>query len=264
MGNDNVLMTTRVKIPCDDNGPIRPAHYLVDVLVNEPRLYSWLIRTVTKDGRIISFEVQFIVSQTERYNTINRTEAIVRMVELMSKEYSESMKVIGYEQPPLDLLVEIFDPLVHKLAQQQHELWPIEIEDLEQMCRLTICTLYTAGYYIHKHLLSLAFTRDVLQYMRKIRKDVKHISFSNLGKEDKNYLADVKDESSEERMHEYEEEQSENQIVETRRSIALSETGQGKYDYLIRAIDTRTMTSSDYTYVARLRKRLKKKYKGEI
>lgn len=258
MRNDNVLMTTRVKIPCDDDGPIRPAHYLVDVLVNEPRLYSWLIRTTIKGGRIISFEVQFIISQTERYNTIDKTEAIVKMVELMSKEYSESVKVIGYGQPPLDMLIEIFSPLIHKLALQQNSYWPIEVDDLEQMCRLSLCNLYNKGYYIHKHVLSIAFVRDVLVYMRKQRKDVPYIDFSFLGKEEKDYLANVKDERSEELMTEYEEMEENQQLIAEKRDKVLKHIGKGKYDYLIRAMDTRTLTHGDYKCIDRLRKKLGK------
>lgn len=262
MTENNVLMSVNVKISCNEDGPIKPATELTNALKDEDILYSYIVKANYKDGKIESFTANIRISQTERYNTICKQEAILDIVELLSKEYSESVKVVGYKQPPLELLVEIFDPLVNKIASKQHQLWNIEYDDLAQMCRLSMCVLYNKGYYIHKSLLNTVFIRDVLGYLRKERNKPTMISLDGITESEDNPLQ-VEDEDAQIAMFAYEEEEAKRYELEQRRKIAIDHYGQRRYDQLMRGMISGTLTHSDRVQMSRNSQRLKRKIKHD-
>ena len=92
----------------------------------------------------------------------------------------EQKRVLGYNQPDIEVMIEAYDPLVNKLAKQQNEHWKcFEHEDLCQMCRLTMLKLYRKGYYIHKRLLYKSFNNDILMSLRHERDRPTIVSFED-------------------------------------------------------------------------------------
>lgn len=116
--------------------------------------------------------LQFAISQQDEYNTLTPERVACEVTEIIRKHMTtgeSKNNVCGYGQPPVDILLEVLNPLIHKLAKKQHDMWQkMEYEDLVQICRLVILTLYRKGYYIHKRLLERAFYNEVL---REIQKD---------------------------------------------------------------------------------------------
>lgn len=135
-----------------------------------PRIYSYIVRAIYKKGKFSHWNVKFMISQTDRYNQVYMADAASDiMTTIMSHACEDETKVIiGYKQASLATLVELYEPLVKKLAFEQHECWQdLEVDDLCQICRMVICTLYNGGYYIHKRLIQRSFYNEVLMIERK-------------------------------------------------------------------------------------------------
>lgn len=129
-------------------------------------LYSYLVKQLTAEAR---FVVTYMISQTERYNTIKVEEAVNELAITLS-DYKGEKKIVCYRQPPAEILVEVFEPLVRKLARQQQEYWRhLEYEDLCQTCYLVICELVNKGYYVHRSLVNHCFNNAVLLSLRHER-----------------------------------------------------------------------------------------------
>ena len=167
----NVLSNIVAHVATDSDGPITPASVISQSLVTTDRVYSYLVYAEYSDHRLSGWRVEFVISQVDDYNTIHKAQAILDICALIDESYNRSQQsyVIGYKQPPLDLLLQVLDPLVQRLARQQHDYWGLEYDDLCQTCRLVICALYRKGYYIHKSLVNRAFINEVLMSIRKER-----------------------------------------------------------------------------------------------
>ena len=190
--------------------------------------------------------------------------AILEIVNLLSKEYSESVKIVGYRQPPLDLLVEILDPLVTKLATQQHQRWGVEYDDLVQICRLTLCILYNKGYYIHKSLLTTAFIRDVLKYLRHDKDKPTVVSFEDLtNNPDSPNSEQIADDKAEEQITAYEEEEHEADEFAKKKRLAIKHFGERKYNQLLLGVKSGTLSNSDCAQIFRASKKLKRRLKHD-
>lgn len=135
------------------------AETLLEELNEHERLYSYIVRNrKPPNGK---YTVQYMVSQTERYNTIENYDAACEIAKIIHK--GSDKVIMGYRQPPLELLVEIFEPLVRKLSMEQSRNWKkLEYEDLYQTCYWIIIKLYNEGYYIHKSLVRKSFANEVL------------------------------------------------------------------------------------------------------
>lgn len=168
---DNVLNLLTVHIINTNEMPT-PEPTIKRGLVNVDFLYSYLIYAEYTDNVLTGWDIEFLVSQTTWYNTISVSDAIADIASIIVNAWFEtSIKyVIGYKQPPVEILIDAFEPLIKKLAAKQRERWKsLEYEDLCQICRMVICHLYTKGYYLHSKLISKAFTNQVLIELRPER-----------------------------------------------------------------------------------------------
>lgn len=136
------------------------------------KIYSYIVyREVDKQGALTGHKIVIVTSKTEAYNAINAEDAIadIVMCTIVPRDNPHRAEnIAGYEQPPLEILVEAYKPLIHKLALQQHQYWQkLEVNDLVQMCTCQLIILYRRGYYVHKKLLSTSFNNMVLKSIRK-------------------------------------------------------------------------------------------------
>ncbi len=126
-------------------------------------LYSYLVKKLSAEAR---FVVTYMISQTDKYNTIKVEEAADE-ISLTLVTDTSTKKIVCYRQPPIDILIEVLEPLVRKLVKIQQSHWQhLEYDDLKQMCYLTICELKEKGYYIHKSLINHCFNNAVLMSLR--------------------------------------------------------------------------------------------------
>ena len=162
--SENVIIKMLQEVPKDsDTNTI--VSILGNSLANVEKLYSYLVRR--KEN---SYVIQFNLSQIDRYNTLDVVKSICEIVELIINDDGTKGKVLGYNQPSLEIMLEAFEPLINKLAYKQHERWSqLEYEDLCQMCRLVIVRLHRKGYYLHKYIIEKAFNNDVLVSIRHDR-----------------------------------------------------------------------------------------------
>lgn len=139
-------------------------------------LYSYLIYAKCDEfGSIENYYIKFMVAQDDSYNTINKTLAVSHVLDCieMYKEYMGETKIIGYKQPPLEMMITLYEPLICTMALKMKRHWThYEIDDLMQTCRICMCVLYDKGYYIHKHLLWTAFKNEILQEVRPLKNDI--------------------------------------------------------------------------------------------
>lgn len=197
---DNVIMKLTLNIsPGTDADTIK--YKLENLLENIPMLYSYIVFKKNDE-----FVIQLNISQTERYNTLTVNKCINDIVnKLINTDNIQEGKVLCYDQPPIEILVEAFDPLVNKLALQQLEHWKqYEHDDLCQTCRLVMVTLYNKGYYLHKSLISKAFSNEILMEIRHDRDKPLMLSLDDAfyrpikgGSEELTYADIVKDDCEE-------------------------------------------------------------------
>lgn len=172
MHNELINYTTYVSM-ADSHATIVAT--LSQTLAPYERVYSYILydNTHVKE-RLGDYKIVVLVSKTERYNTLPVDVVIADICKYLLVPMDNPHRaenVMGYAQPSLDILVEAYQPLIHKLALQQHQFWrKIEVDDLLQMCAHQLVLLYRRGYYIHKRLLSTSFNNAVLKSLRKNHK----------------------------------------------------------------------------------------------
>lgn len=236
-------------------------------LVTTDFVYSYLIYSQYKDKQLVGWLVEFLVSQTEGYNTISTEMAISTISRIIRKAKDDAsvQYVVGYKQPPVEILVETFDPLVKKLAAKQREYWSImEYEDLCQICRVTIIHLYNKGYYVHSKLISRAFTNEVLMQLRPQRyaPDIVSLDKSiNAGYGDEITLLDkIVDKVAEEAKEDAILDEITKRIVKEKRKLIIEALGgsERQYDQLVREYGNKAASPWARMAVQRIKKYLAK------
>lgn len=191
------------------------------------------------------YRLEAFRSVIDRYNTLAPTDIITRVLEAMQMAKPDS-KLISYKQPPLDVLVRTYEPLVISLAKQQHEHWQyLELEDLEQICRMVICILYNSGYFVHKRLIIKTFNNYVLTMIRKERYRPTIVSLDaplqvkgeNLAIKDV-----VQDIDYEYRMQDDEDREADMQFLQRCKTVLMQDIGKRQYEQLVREYTDRSTT----------------------
>lgn len=252
----NELFKVQCFIKNDDNDVDNLGNSIVTLLDNIDKVYSYKILMCLSDGQLNGWQIEFLISQVEKFNTIKITTVIMECTKtiLDSKEKEQQKVLIGFKQPPLELILKLYEPLVTKLANAQSKHWPIEYYDLCQICRMCIVILYKKGYYIHKNLINTTFIRQILQEMRINERQQEAISFHNLSKNDVEYMEYIEDDSALEEFDAvlYEDED----LLEKRRNKVIDIIGKRTYDQLLREYRTKSTTSSTRKLVNKLKNQL--------
>ena len=151
-------------------------HHLNSVMEEVKRIYSYTVSV--EHGDETRYVIRYRVSEDERYNTLLPNDVICDVMKTIETDKQCSGNyIIGHKQPPLELMIELYEPLICRLAREEHRRWRVlEYEDLCQICRLTLVTLYNKGYYIHRNLLEKAFSNEVLQELKTCVLDYEIVS----------------------------------------------------------------------------------------
>lgn len=260
---ENILSKLSVNIGLPTNAD-KIRQQLSDCLANVDDVYSYLIYADYIQGALSSFTVEFLVSQNSYYNTINHAYLLNDISNTICNTAEQDKRyVVGYKQPPLDRLLQAYEPLVHSLARQQKTYWKqLEYEDLCQMCRLVICTLYKAGYYVHKNLIRRAFTNEVLMSIRKDKYKPVIVSLDKKvgnGEDNDILIKDIiPDVQQEERSQDEEDYEYLQTVLREQRELVIEHLGQRTYDRLLQEYGNRNTTTWGQKVTFRLREWLRK------
>ena len=139
----------------------------------EDKIYSYLLYLRCDErGMMKDYLLRITIAQESEFNTIDKNFAINSILDNieMYKEYIGETKIIGFKQPSIELMLKLYEPYMFKLAEDMQNYWPqYEIEDLLQICRISMFNLYNKGYYVHKNLLKITFKREVLMEVRTMK-----------------------------------------------------------------------------------------------
>lgn len=176
---DNVLLKVTEELPASLSYNDMLLH-TTKALIDLNSIYSYIVYGDYENNKLLKYIVVFTISQTDRYNTLLIDDVISEIMEIIVLP-KEQKRVLGYNQPNIEVMIEAYDPLVNKLAKQQGEHWKcFEHEDLCQICRMTMLKLYRKGYYIHKRLLYKSFNNDILMSLRHERNRPTIVSFEDM------------------------------------------------------------------------------------
>lgn len=138
-------------------------NHVKEVLNDIDTLYGYLIYARYKNNKLEGWTIQYNFSQFDEFNTIACENAIDDIVNSIINNRDTVEYVIGYKQPSIELMLELYNPLMQNLALIQCKKWnQLEYEDALSICKYTMLKLYKKGYYIHKKLLQRAFNNQIL------------------------------------------------------------------------------------------------------
>lgn len=249
---DNVLMKVTQSIRADvEKECVRSM--LENTLENINSIYSYIVYAEYENGVQNAYIVQYNLSQEDKYNTISTEEAIDGITKVICEHAHENTRrVIGYAQPDVELILELYDPLVNKLARIQDGKWSMYThEDLCQICRLEILKLYRKGYYLHKRLVEKAFINRLLMNTRHDRNKPPTLSFEDTfyrtssSDSEKLLVADtIPDQYLIEKEKAADEEIAERLIFEEVKGIIIDLIGVRQWDELLRSYGGKSTTAT--------------------
>lgn len=221
-----------------------------DVIANNIRtvlnelgsIYSYLIYANYKDGRVVSWRIQYNISQRDEYNKLSASNVIDNILyQTLSLKHDCSKQIIGYMNPPLEQILIAFDPLIQKLSYEESQRWrSIEYDDAYQMCRLVLIELYRRGYYIHKTLLRKAYRNYILAQLRRDIDKPDIISLTSIShkgegdSEDLTFGDMIQDKALDEELEEQERHEVSRSIFEQVRDLIIMLIGEREFDQLMR------------------------------
>lgn len=128
------------------------------LLLPKDPIYSFFLRKNQQ------YELIYYVSDEQRYNTM-KPEIVLAM---LTDFHTKSTGILCFGQPSIDIMIELFDPYMMKLAYEVKRKYNSydEFDDLFQDCRMCMIELYNKGYYLNKALIATAFRNRVIDRHR--------------------------------------------------------------------------------------------------
>lgn len=168
---DNILMHVKQKISAATDMK-KVEEILCETFDSIDNIYSYLIYA-EYDVSPIQYTIQYNISQREEFNTLVLDDVLTGVMHAIEHcDLTKRKKIIGYGQPSIEIVLQAYDPLVHKLARYQKDRWKqYDYDDLCQTCRLVMIKLYRKGYYIHRRLLQRSFENELWMDVKKHRNE---------------------------------------------------------------------------------------------
>lgn len=260
---DNVLMHVKQKFNAATDIK-RVEEILCETFDGIDGIYSYLVYAEYSD-KPSQYIVQYNISQREELNTLTLEDVLTGVVKAIENiDLTTKKKIIGYGQPALEIVLETYDPLVHKLARYQNDRWRhYDYEDLCQMCRLVMIQLYRKGYYIHRRLLQRSFENEVWMDVKKHKGDNATVSFEDTfyasissSSEELTYADIVPDNNLVEKEREENEKEVNHLIYEEVKDIVIDYIGIRQWNELVRDYTNNHTTSWSRKTLQRVKKHL--------
>lgn len=238
---------------------------IASILDGYERIYSYLIYAKYKDKILIGWLVEYTFSQYDKYNTLQVCDIIDTIVDTLLNNKDTVKSVIGYKQPSFELMLQLYKPLIHKLAVEQCNRWTeLEYEDAVSICQLTMLKLYKKGYYIHKHLLRRSFENEILMSLRHSRSKPEmmsleqEVSWKKSEEDDALTIASmIPDYEEELRVERAQDKAAFDAVFAEIKDILVDMLGERQFQQLLRDYGNRHTTS----WSRRTMKRIKNKFK---
>lgn len=228
------------------------------LIENVNAIYAYFVGR--KNDNIV---IRIHCSLTEEYNTFKKEEVIETITSAIVDYLLtlKNVKCICFGQPPLELLVKLYQPMLIKMAYKIHNQWQMfEIDDIVSMANLVVVKLYKQGYYIHKRLIWTALNNDVLVQCRKFKYQPLIIALEDTGEfysktddEKLTYKDMLKDSSYEEQEEKEDEQQLEQYVFEEVKSIIIDKIGERQWDRLWRDYGKGHTTNSTQATMRRMK-----------
>ncbi|MBR2385261.1 MAG: hypothetical protein IKA99_06630 [Clostridia bacterium] len=172
-------LVQRISVNHTDEEIKSQLHTVLDELET---IYSYLIYAKYKAEKLVCWQIEYTISQTDKYNTLHSCIVVEEIFAILKESNEKKVSnVIGYKQPSLDIQIQLFEPLINKLALKQIQRWPqIEYEDACQICRMTMLNLYRKGYYLHPTLVERCYNNDILSSIKKDKNKPEIISIDKV------------------------------------------------------------------------------------
>ena len=147
------------------------------------RIYSYILYSLGTEECPQGWKLSIMSSSINEYNTFDESELLKYVISNI--EHPKNSPIIGFKQPPLEILVEVLEPLIASFAQKENMKWKqLEYDDLYQECYLCLCNLYNKGYFINKRLLWRTFDNKIMEIMRQHANDPVIVSTNEVISED--------------------------------------------------------------------------------
>lgn len=237
---DNITnkLVQRISVEHTDEEIKSQLHAVLDELET---IYSYLVYAKYKQEKLVCWQIEYTVSQTDKYNTLHSNIVIDEIFAILKSSTEKKVSnVIGYKQPSLDIQIELFEPFVNKLALKQIQRWPqLEYEDARQICNLTMLNLYRKGYYLHPTLVERAYNNEILSTIRKDKNKPETVSIDKVVHNDGDNtpltIADMlPDTRAEEEWEEKEELEFVKLVFAQVKEIIIERIGERRFDRLMR------------------------------
>ena len=124
-------------------------HVVYDIIWCD--LYSYFVGR--KDNTIV---IKAVVSTTPEFNTLTYPEPAEHIIEAIIDYMMvlSDVKCICFGQPPIELIAELYQPMIHKMATRISVQWKqFEYDDLVGIGNKVMVELYRKGYYLNKSLI---------------------------------------------------------------------------------------------------------------
>lgn len=260
---DNVLMHVKQKISAATDIK-RVEEILCETFDGIDDIYSYLVYA-EYDVSPLQYTIQYNISQKEELNTLTLDDVLTGVIYAIENvDLSTKKKIIGYGQPSLEIVLETYDPLVHKLARYQNDRWKqYNYDDLCQICRLVMIRLYRKGYYIHRRLLQRSFENEIWMDVKKHKGDNVVVSFEDTfyrplsnSSEELQYADVVPDNDIIEKERTKDDEEVNHLIFEEVKDIVIDYIGARQWNELMRDYGNNHTTSWSRKTLQRVKKYL--------
>lgn len=261
MSNTLFKLSQTVSASLSNNDIIEQLHLALN---DFDKIYSYIIYAKHNNEEVSCWKIDYHISQVPKYNTLICNNIIPEITDKLYKSKSDTHTIVGYAQPPIELMLELYDPLVCKCAKEQCNRWKdLEYDDAVSMCRMVMLILANKGYYIHKQLLRKSFNMYVLKYLRKNINSPELVSLEKVmycgGDEDDTLtLADmIADTSIEEKEQDKDNEIAVKAIFEEVKAIIIELVGERQFEQLLRDYGHKHTTTWSRSKMLQIKKRFK-------
>lgn len=263
MINENKLMTVKQQLPLQAT---RIRETILALFDTVPCVYSYIVTVRYKHDQPQGYEVKYHISEVDDYNTILIADAATSIERCIvaHRDTTEHTYCIGYDQPPVDLMIELFEPYLCKLAYEQSRRWrQLDMDDLHQIACMSMLKLYSRGYYINRKLLRQTFVNDLLMELRKYRHDDCLVSYERLMRQhsddhDLKLIDTLEDVESYQELLDIDDASEDEDVTRYKRELVINEIGQRQYDQLVREYGNKATTAWSRKTVSNLKQKFSK------
>ena len=261
---DNITnkLVQRISATHTDDEIKSQLHAVLDELET---IYSYLIYAKYKEEKLVGWQIEYTVSQNDKYNTL-QSSVIIDEIFAILKESNEKKvsNVIGYKQPCLDIQIQLFEPLINKLALKQCQRWhQLEFDDACQICKMTMLNLYRKGYYLHSTLVERCYNNDILMSIRKDKNKPEIVSIDTVVHQDGDNspltIGDmIPDTSAEEEENRKDDEDLVKLVFSQVKEIIIELIGERQFEQLMRDYGNKHTTTWSRKKMQQLKDKFKK------